>query len=321
MLKYLLSFLIVFVSYYSNSQESHYKNQIRFSTDNDLYIFFRRTDQYYSYGGGFEYAFKAKKVLGLQRLFPEKTEVFYNLGMKLEGYTPSQLEEFLDTEVVEGPESFDRPFAGVSYLSFSTAYIFERSFFKTEILTGVLGPSSGAAEVQDWVHKNISDDLPYDGWQFQLKDQLLVNLNFEYLYDFNPNNKWLNFYGMGNVKLGNLHIQASPSVGIRFGKFEKSMYSTSFKNELLSSKKASEFFFQMAIEPRITIFNATIQGDLFNSRNNALSDLNTLTWHMSNGIYFLKNRFSFNITYFWETGVVEASDNHVYGTIGGSFRF
>ncbi len=315
-------FLFFFSLKYGIGQEKYFKNQIKVTTDNDIYIIYRSTDKYYSFGGEIDYTFTSKKFLGLQNVFKNKNSVFYNIGIKSEGYTPSGLEEFLKTDIIEGPENFDRPFAGLLYAFLNTTYTFDRSFFKPELISGILGPSSNADQIQYWFHKNITNDLKYDGWQFQLKDQFLINLNLDYLYDFNPNNNWLNFFGKGNIKFGNLHIQASPTVGFRLGKFEKPTHSIGFNNSILSSKKTTEIFFQFSVRPRFNLFNATIQGNLF-KRNltSTSSNLNFLSWHMNNEIHFLKNRFSFSIIYSWSTSVLKTTQNHVFGAIGTAYRF
>ncbi|WP_282089674.1 lipid A-modifier LpxR family protein [Aquimarina algiphila] len=322
--KNLLFFTLLFTllcPFYVTSQENHFKNQIRSTNDNDIYVFYRDTDRYYSYGVGFDYSFTADKFLGLQNIFKNKITNFYNIGVKIEGYTPSGIDEFVKTDIVEGPENFDRPFAGLLYAFLNTTYVFDRSFLKAEILTGILGPSSQAGNLQDWFHESISNDPIYDGWQFQLKDQFLVNMNLDYLYDFNPNNNWLNFFGKGNLKLGNLYIQAAPTAGFRLGKFEKPTHSVSFNNSILSPKKTTEIFFQFSIESRINLFNATIQGNLFKDDPVSVSDLNNLSWHMNNEIHFSRNRLSLSVIYSWSTGVLDTAQNHVFGIVGVAYRF
>ncbi len=318
---FLYCLFLVIISNYCISQEDHYTHQITFSTDNDVFTFDNGSDRYYSFGGGLKYTFTAKRFLGLQHLFKNKDNVFYDVEYRIEGYTPSDVNDFALTERIEGPDEFDRPYAGLSYFTLGASYIFKRSFFKTELLVGVLGPSSQADEVQSWFHRNIIDEPIYDGWKFQLEDQFLLNINSYYTHDFNPNHNWFNTFGTANLKLGNLFNQASAGLGFRIGKFAKISKSSSFNNSILLPKKNFEFFFQFSSSGSINISDATIQGNIFDRGKYSFSDLNNVSWNIKNGLYFSKNRFSCNISYSWSSGVLDTTENHIFGTISGSYRF
>ncbi|MFD2564737.1 lipid A-modifier LpxR family protein [Aquimarina rubra] len=305
----------------SKAQEETYNSELKVIIDNDIFAVFRDSDRYYSYGMGLEYAFKTEKFLGLQNLFKNKKNVFYTLGLKLEGYTPSQVREFAATPEIEDRDDFDRPFAGLLYATLGTTYTFERSFLKSELLAGVIGPSSQAGEIQTWFHENITGDPVYDGWQFQLEDQFIFNFKSTFIYDFNPTSKWFHTYLGGTVHLGNLHIRAAPQAGFRIGKYESIANSSGFHNSLLLPKKNSELFFKFNIETRFIAYNATIQGNLFDEKAYGVDDLNNISWHLSSGLYYSINSLSINFIYLWSTGVLNNTENHGYGTFNVAYRF
>ncbi|WP_378173125.1 lipid A-modifier LpxR family protein [Aquimarina sp. SS2-1] len=320
---FLLFFTFLSIIYAQNStaQEETFNSEIKVIVDNDIFAVFRDSDRYYSYGMGLEYSFKTEKFLGLQNLFKNKKDVFYSLGIKLEGYTPAEVREFAMTPEVEDRDDFDRPFAGLLYTTLGATYAFERSFLKSEILAGVIGPASQAGEIQTWFHENITGDPVYDGWQFQLEDQFIVNFKSSFAYDFNPENKWFHTYLVGTAHVGNLYIRAAPQAGFRIGKYEGIANSSGFHNSLLLPKKNSELFFKFNIETRFIAYNATIQGNLFDDKAYGVDDLNNISWHLSSGLYYSVSSFSINFIYLWSTGILNKTENHGYGTFNVAYRF
>ncbi|WP_299189087.1 lipid A-modifier LpxR family protein [uncultured Aquimarina sp.] len=313
--------LLAIPSMLSQAQEDSFSSELKVITDNDIFAVFRDSDRYYSYGMGIEYSFKTTKFLGLEQLFKNKKDVFYSLGAKIEGYTPSLVRVFAATPEIEDRDDFDRPFAGLLYISLGTTYAFERSFLKSEVLTGIIGPSSQAGEIQTWFHENITGDPIYDGWQFQLEDQFIINFQSSFTYDLYPNAKWFNTYVGGNAHLGNLYIRAAPQAGFRIGKFKSITKSSGFQNSILLPKKHSELFFKLNVETRFIAYNATIQGNLFDEKAYGIDDLNNISWHLSSGLYYSINRLSINFIYLWSTGVLNSTENHGYGTFNVAYRF
>ncbi|WP_299903182.1 lipid A deacylase LpxR family protein [uncultured Aquimarina sp.] len=302
-------------------QKKTFHSETKVVIDNDIFAVFRDSDRYYSYGIGLEYAFKKEKFLGLQKLFKTKKNVFYSIGLKIEGYTPSGVREFALTPEIEDRDDFDRPFAGLLYATLGATYTFERSFVKSEILTGIIGPSSQVGAIQDWFHENITGDPIYDGWQFQLENQFILNFKSSLLYDFNPSAKWFHIYAGGTAHLGSLYIRAAPTAGFRIGKYRSITESSGFHNSILLPKKNSELFFKFNVETRFVAYNATIQGNIFDDKAYGVDELNNISWHLSSGLFYSLNRFSINFIYLWSTGVLNDTENHGYGTFNVAYRF
>ena len=107
-----------------------------------------------------------------------------------------------------------------------------------------MGPTALSKEIQDWIHDNITDDALIDGWEFQMPDQLILNINVSGAYDFNPESTWFNAYGMGEARIGNLYIDATPTLGFRIGKFGPFSTSAAFGNSLIAKKIAYRILFK-----------------------------------------------------------------------------
>lgn len=303
-----------------NSQSSReFDKEISLVIDNDALVVWQNIDQYYSFGVGISLKFKSEKLLGLQNYFPNKAAYFFEAGLKVEGYTPSEKEVFdLENRVI----SFDRPFAGILYGTLDVTYAFDRSYFKGGVLLGVLGPASMADEFQGWFHEKITDDITFDEWIFQLPNQPLLNLNFAYGYDFLPNQPWFDVFGVTQARVGNLHIDATPMVGLRIGKFHKLSESVSLGNNILSNSKKIEVFFQSTISGTASLFDATAQGNLFkNDFEFALESVNTFHSTITSGIYFSSPHFSVGFDHFFTLGEVLPNVQHTYARAILKYRF
>ncbi|NNE02573.1 MAG: DUF2219 family protein [Eudoraea sp.] len=298
-----------------------YNVEISVNTDNDALVAWKNKDIYYTYGIGAQVAFQAEHLLALERLFPSKTSHFFKTGLRMEGYTPSN--KFIyAAELVNVDEVFDRPFAGLLYGTMEASYIFENSTLTTGMLFGILGPSSRAGDLQIWFHESVTDDALIDGWEFQLPDQLLLNFNMAYTYDFTPKSKIISAYGGGEVHFGNLYVKAVPSLGVRIGKFAPLTRSVAVDNSILLKRNETELFFLAKYDLAVNLFNATAQGKLFGPNNNlALSTINTVDSLLTLGIYFTYYRWTVNFNHYFSFGKVIPKTNHVYARIGLFHRF
>ena len=77
------------------------------------------------------------------------------------------------------PPPRSHPYAGILFLDTS---VFSRSRISLHQLTlrlGLVGPISGAAEVQGWIHQLLDSPIP-KGWSTQLGNEPLVNLFYQY---------------------------------------------------------------------------------------------------------------------------------------------
>ena len=314
-------FCFLFSLKVSAQDNTNFKYSFELSSDNDAYVVRDNLDRFYSFGVGMKMAFRPKQFLGLERLLPKKKNFFIDILLKSEGYTPTK--QFVRQRDVERDSvSFDRPFAGVLFGQLGASYTFTRSFIKAELLLGIMGPSSLSRELQDWIHENISVDDVLNGWEFQIPDQLIFNLNLRGAYDFTPETKGFDVFAMGQFRAGNLYIDARPLVGIRMGRFGPLTTSSAFGNGVLATNLISEFYLRSTVSAAFTLFNGTAQGNLFDRDfEYAVEDFNQFHTAMSHGIFFRKNRYSIGFDQVFSFGKPLKGVRHIYGRILLEYSF
>ena len=128
-------------------------------------------------------------------------------------FTPSNLE-------LNNPDPADRPYAGLLYLGCTTHLQRDDSLHSLKIMAGVAGPGSYAEGLQRFTHRVLGYNLP-QGWDFQLKNEPVVNLIYEYRhkYRITPRDAAITveLIPMGRAFLGNYLIQADAEVQCRIG--------------------------------------------------------------------------------------------------------
>ena len=318
----LSSFLILSFFWLHGQDDPEYKFVATINSDNDAFVIWENRDRYYTYGIGASLAFRSDKLLGLQNWFKNKDSHFFTGGMRIEGYTPTN--KVVTEGQLEGDSIvvFDRPFAGLLFGTLETTYGFKRSLVRTGILAGIMGPSSGAGRLQRWIHDNVTQDGVFDAWRFQLPDQFIFNISGEYLYDFNPNNKYANVYGAVNARLGNLYIDASPTLGFRFGKFNGINKTAAFGTALQGSKTDWELYIHSSFSATLAGFNATAQGRLFGpTYEYALEEINNFYLSMSHGLYVTYRRIMLAYDLFFTYGEVVENQQHIYARLEIKYRF
>jgi hypothetical protein len=295
--------------------------QSELNTDNDAFIIWENFDRYYTYGAGFKQKFKAKKLLGLEQLFKKKKFVFYSLGFRTEGYTPTR-DDYSEIELDEDGFNFERPFAGLLFATFDASYLFEDAFIRTEVYLGIMGPSAYSREIQDWIHENITDDDLIDGWDFQIPDQPIINFNIyatQTLYEYQG---WFDLYLQGTLRLGNLYMDATPGLGFRLGIFESVTSSNAFGNGLVASPTTRALFFRSHFSATAVAFNGTAQGRLINNDFEfAIDDLSHFHTSMSHGLFYTGRRFAASFDHIFTFGKVNKKVRHIYGRFTFQYRF
>ncbi len=316
-----LCFLLLLIIRANSQGSDTFDKEISFSSANDAYVIWQNSDRFYSYGVGLNLKFKKEKWLGLQKYFPKKTAYFFEVGLRLEGYTPTN-KTVTPTEIQQNTISFDRPYAGLLFGTLNVTYAFERSFVRGGVLLGVMGPASLADDFQGWFHDKVTDDPVFEEWRFQVPNQLLANIDITYAHDFIPERKWLDIFGMLNTRLGNLYIDATPTLGLRLGKFNTLSESVGMDNNILSNSSGIEWFLQSSISSSLNIFDATAQGNLFNRNfEYAVDELNTFSTTLTQSVYFSSRRFSLGIEHYFTFGKVVPKEQHVYARTIFKYRF
>ena len=85
---------------------------------------------------------------------------------------------------IETPQPDDVPWAGILSGTGSWSSNDNRRLAATQIYVGCMGPCSGGEQVQKFVHEDLGLGTPPEGWDNQLAQRWLWNLNYEYRYKF-----------------------------------------------------------------------------------------------------------------------------------------
>ena len=165
-------------------------------------------------------------ALGVGRVSSLITEIVPGLdpkeGMEVRrGYSISQViqtpEDLSQTELIED----DVPYAGA--LGWSTAWtvLDDKKLNSFQFYVGVLGPNSYAEEVQTFVHVDLGFGEEPMGWDNQLDDELLLNMNYALarkVVVFGDQDRFGGDFSVGGeLALGNLFTHAQAGVGLRAG--------------------------------------------------------------------------------------------------------
>jgi hypothetical protein len=94
----------------------------------------------------------------------------YGIGQQM--FTPQ------DIEIAE-PQPKDAPWAGILALFASWEALDNDRFGAFQVTAGCIGPCSQAEDAQKFVHEDLHRGPSPRGWHNQLKQRLLVNLNYD----------------------------------------------------------------------------------------------------------------------------------------------
>ena len=184
--------------------------------ENDL---FQDADRFYTNGIRIGHALPERLTPGWLEsiaagtgLFPDSSEYrsVFTLGQNM--YTPRDI-------TVPIPDPEDRPYAGWLYATAGIAGVKDDRLNSLELSVGVVGPASGAGEVQDWFHGLIGADDP-QGWDFQLENELALMATYQ--RQWNARNRDLGPFEIGfsphaGFAVGNVFTYANGGATLRFG--------------------------------------------------------------------------------------------------------
>lgn len=188
------------------------------SYDNDL---FAGTDRYYTSGLQLDWRSPSENppawLAWLTRrpsfLFPEGGAPRWGLSAGQSIFTP-------DDTTRRNPDARDRPYAGWLHGSVSLVSSTATEFGGLELQVGVVGPSALGRQAQNGVHR-LREIPRANGWSYQLKDEVGVNLILSRQWRFNQELGWGGL-SAGLVpsmtgSLGNVLTYASAGLVFRLG--------------------------------------------------------------------------------------------------------
>ncbi|OBX21138.1 MULTISPECIES: lipid A deacylase LpxR family protein [Bizionia] len=316
MIKFSLLTLVLLLHVSVFAQETKtYNNEIEIVTDNDFFVIYNTSDRNYTYGISGRYRWKTNNTNYLGSLFKEKQGHSYMAGINIEAYTPNYLDDDTkDDEIIE------RPYAGWSYAEFQTNYIFNKSYFRFGLEMGVLGKASQAGVIQNYFHEHISRDEPID-WSDQIPNQFGLNFTGSYAHEIYSTG-FLDTFASVDASLGNIHTYVWPKLNFRLGKLNNINASVGSKNGLFSNNEHAEWFFDYGVGYKISFYNATIQGNIFNTNlAKPETQINHYIFTSHAGVQYSFKRFAATFSMQFNTGEFDRTKNHSFGSLKILYRF
>ncbi|TWJ02511.1 hypothetical protein JN11_01484 [Mucilaginibacter frigoritolerans] len=319
-MKFKLFLLLLCLIGTANLFAQSHSTEIGVQTDNDSYLA-QGSDRYYT-DGIFIYYRHALKVKGKDTATLANKVLGFETGQKIfnpqSGYVP-------------GPQYIDRPFAGYTYIGSTLNFLYKNeSNIKVSAQLGVVGPASGAEQVQTWVHKTFGFYTP-GGWQYQIQNNFELNLSAAY-NKLLARASWVDVSFTSYLNLGNGFSGAGLGPLIRLGNFNQlfnsvSTQSTATKNNSIKKLHKNELYLYYQPLINYVAYDATIQGGLFDNHSDPNSqeitkDKEPFIFSNQIGLAFTANRFTFDIAAIFHTlDDKEMVQSHQWGSVTGMYRF
>jgi len=182
----------------------------------------------------------------------DEDRAWYGLALRQELYTPRDLE---DDTIRAG----DHPYAAT--LTLTQQRVVNRPGsgirFTSGLRVGILGPAALGFFAQDIIHR-ITPSNPPKGWDYQVHNDII--LNYDFMVDKEIYRDDLTILGVkGRGRLGTLHTDFSGGLWFRME------LSQEYFNRLgPATDNTHNLYFQMEGNSRFVVYDATLQGGLFN---------------------------------------------------------
>ena len=290
--------------------------EIGIVVDNDLFTS-TVNDQYYT--NGIEIFYRYLNPTENPKINKRITE--FKLGQYI--YNPHTVEA---KKLIQ----HDRPFAGYLFGEFGVNRFYNsESVLKTNVQFGVVGPSSQAEGFQKLFHKTFGYKSVI-GWDLQIRDALALQGNVLYATKLfrNTSSEKIDFFVQGEANFGTVlnGISVGPLARIALWKNLVPMYDSNFHGASLHSDKEkyreqSEFYFYINPSFNYQVYDATIQGSLFQNNSPVTFDLVPLRFNGEAGFKYRKNHWNFHYVFVYRGKEVDNARNegYFYGSIGASY--
>ncbi len=307
-------FIIFFFTVTIASAQTH-STEIGLQTDNDAYLT-KGSDRYYT-NGFFLFYRHALKVTGTTSL--KNKIIGFELGQKIFNSQSGR---------IPSASYIDRPIAGYLYAGINLNLLYKNeSNLRFSLQTGMIGPASLAKQAQTFIH-NTFGLYPIAGWQYQIKNNFQLNLSAEY-------NKLLARASIidlsastyANAGTGFTGAGAGPL--FRLGNFNQLFNSESTQSASIVGKTSPlhkhELFFYYKPLFNVVVYDATIQGGVFDTPNNDLEvtgKIKPLVFSQEFGLTYVNTRWIFNASAF--TRSLETNymlTPHQWGSVRILYRF
>ena len=311
------SLLLFLAPYICSAQQTEFKNEFGFRSDNDAYLAYGQ-DRYYT-NGLFIYFRRATDQTKLNKSL-NKLIWQAEAGQKM--YNP-QSGNIPDISYV------DRPFAAYLYAGGSVNLLFNsESTLKISLQAGTIGPDAKGKEAQELLH-SIVGFYEIKGWEWQVNNESAFNSAVDYknLLFRNGSGK-LDLSLDSYLNLGTTYAGAGAGLMFRTGSINPLFHSASTESSVSHNNKPKdltgrELFFYAKPLLHYIAYDATIQGGLFrDDKGPAVFDPKPLVFSQQAGIIYSKKRWTADFSLIFKSREVKSlARPHQYGSAALYYRF
>lgn len=296
MMKFLLTPGLCFIACLALSQKltgDHYRKEITFTNDNDAYLF-NKYDAFYTNG-----LFLKFSVAGEKR--GHKVIRSYELGQMI--YTPLIRKIYF-------PDDIDRPFCGYLFTKYTTrTFLPGQAMLQYSATLGIVGPASLGEAMQNAYHR-IFGYSQFTGWQYQVRNELGVDLGIGYARTVWDNNSWLKLVPSGHLSLGSTFTNAKAGIYTILGAFEKNdnsvMWQAGINRNPVKTRRKYELFLYWYPQLIYQRYNATVEGGLFNKEAGAqLADITPWMYQQNLGLCYASGRWTTRLEIIYQSKEAE----------------
>jgi lipid A 3-O-deacylase len=207
----------------------------------------------------------------------------------------------------EIPDPADAPYAGLLYLR--STYVVVKNDFSDHVATlvGLVGPSSGAEEVQKSVHKLVGASQP-KGWDYQLKDKFVWQVQRTAVWRFSTRDSSpFDAVLLADLAGGNLESRAGAGLFLRVGNSLARNYSTmGFLSSRISAPVATSegWYFYLGGTGNYVHNQILVDGNEFGA--SASEGLENYQYSLMSGITYAWRRASICFSYQSDTDPSES---------------
>lgn len=223
----------------------------------------------------------------------------------------------------------DRPFAGYLFAEAGFAKFYQsESVLKLGTQLGVIGPNSQAEGFQKLFHKAFGyKDV--EGWNFQIQNGVAVQGSLFYSKKLGPKQiDKIDYHIQGEANLGTVFtgITVGPLARISLKKtllpiYDSGLYGASLNTDKAKYKEQSEFYFYINPNLNVQVYDATIQGRLFNDNSPVTYNLVPLRFNGEAGFRYRKDHWNLHYLFVFRSKELrnDRMENYFYGSIGATY--
>jgi lipid A 3-O-deacylase len=256
--------------------------------------------------------------------FPDKGHARWGLSFGQNMYTPNDI-------TLTNPPTDDQPYAGWLYGTAALVNDYDDRLDTFQITLGMVGPASGARQVQRFVHDYITNSPEPMGWDHQLKNEPGIVVTYQRkwrnLYELSPFGFGTDFSPSVGANVGNIYTDASVGGVVRFGYDLPSDYgpplikpSLSGSDFFLDNGQRFGWYLFAGVEGRAVARNIFLDGNTF--RDSASVDKENFVGSAQLGMAITYDDARLAYTHVFNTREFETQQEpNQYGAVTLSVRF